>query len=104
MTRPRHRASLVAVAFVAVYVGTWLFRHELGFIHPAANARYFYYGADPCTFSDSLVYWAFSPAYKTSLAIQRSRTGGYADEIHWSDRDGGFGYEHLCKHGRRLGV
>jgi len=90
-------------AFLTLYVGTWLFRHDLGITHPAANARYFYYGADACTLSDSFLYWIFSPAYKTALTIQRSRTG-YADEIHWSDRDGGVGYEHVCTHGRRLGV
>jgi hypothetical protein len=101
----RARRVAIGLAAFAIYLGAWLFRREVGIVQPMANLRYFYYGAAPCSLSDSVLYWGFSPAYKPWLAIQRVRTGGYPDDVHWSDGwDGGKGYEHLCSAGRRLGV
>lgn len=103
MTRRHRRAFTVLLSFtIGVYGVVWSFRGWLGLISPTANLRYFYYGKAPCTFSDSTLYWLFWPAYKTSLGIQALR--GDESEVHWSNRDGGNGYEHLCRAGRRFGV
>ncbi len=103
MRRPR-RAALWSglIALAALYAGLWLGRRELEIVRPTANLQYFFYGAGPCTVSDSLLYWTFWPAYRTSLAVQD--LGGDRSEVHWSGRNGGTGYEHLCTAGRRLGV
>jgi hypothetical protein len=87
---------------VTMYVSVWSFRIRLGVTSPMANMRYFHYGETPCTYSDSVLYWIFSPAYKTSLAIETAR--GDRNMVHWSDRGGGEGYEYLCEQGRLLGV
>jgi len=91
------------LAISGAYVTTWCLRRELGIVKPMANLRYFYYGSEPCTLSDSILFWAYSPLYKTSLALQTWR--GDRVDVHWSDRgEGAEGYQHLCKDGRRLGV
>src|SRR5687767_10217908 len=97
----RGRMALTALVFVAgLYLAIWSFRIRLGLITPTANLRYFYYGEEPCTLSDSALYWMFWLPYKISLRVQQEDR--YL--IHWSDRDGGRGFEHLCRRGRRLGV
>ena len=97
------RVALTALIVVGgLYLAIWSFRIRLGLITPTANLRYFYYGEEPCTLSDSALYWIFWPPYKVSLRIQTSQDDRYL--IHWSDRDGGRGFEHLCRRGRRLGV
>lgn len=104
MKTHRHRTVFVVMLVViSVYLGVWFLRIPFGIIRPAANLRYFFYGAAPCTYSDSVLYWVFSPAYRASLAIEALRRGGRT-MVHWSDRDGGKGYEHLCKQGRILGI
>ena len=101
MTR-RSAVIVILLAIVPAYGAGWWFRWGLGIVGPMANLRYFYYGAGPCTLSDSLLFWTYSPLYETWLGLQTWQ--GDRFEVHWSDREGGTGYEHLCARGRRLGV
>ena len=95
--------GIVAMALIAcTYFAGWHWRAQIGLANPTANLRYFYYGAGQCTYSDSFLYWLYRPMYSQHLA-QQGQLGGRND-VHWSDREGGKGYEHLCKHGRILGV
>ena len=83
----RHQWKIVAVGLLigAAYFSSWNFRRELGLVQPMANLRYFYFGADPDTFSDCALYWFYYPAYRPYLAYQMIRYGQRYD-IHWSDK------------------
>ena len=82
----RHHKKLVVVVLLigAAYFSSWSFRRELGLIHPMANLRYFYFGADPEAFSDRALYWFYYPTYRPYLAYQMVRYGERYD-VHWSD-------------------
>jgi len=82
----RHRKVVtVPLLVAAAYFSSWSFRRELGLIHPIANLRYFYFGADPETLSDRALYWFYFPAYRPYLAYQMARYGERYN-VHWSDR------------------
>ena len=100
MTR-RWRTIAALGLFALSYMAVWQFRRELQIVRPMANLRYFYYGTAPCTLSDRLLYWVFYPPHRASIAIQDLSPG--RDDVHWSERDGGAGYEQLCEPGRHLG-
>ncbi|MGC3982044.1 MAG: hypothetical protein QM808_12345 [Steroidobacteraceae bacterium] len=50
-----------------------------------ANLRYFYYGSNPGTLSDRLLYVIFFPPYTVALRLQQSLQGE-RNEVHWRDR------------------
>jgi hypothetical protein len=98
----RLRSPAILIVLAIVYLAGWHWRYEVGISKPMANLRYFYCGSHPCTVSDSLLYWLYWPLYKQHLAQQKEEDGRF--DVHWSDREGGRGYEHLCEDGRILGV
>ena len=73
----RHWGKLLfLVLALGLYLTTWGYRRELGFIHPMANMMYYHYGAKPNGFTDRVAYWIYYPIY-----LCGDRSG-----IHWSDR------------------
>ena len=64
----------VPALILAVYLATWLFRRDLGLIHPAANLAYFYYHDDERV--DRALYILYWPCYRLFPDCPHNRDRG----------------------------
>ena len=85
MKRRLLKALLWLLPLWALYWASWHWSGELGITHPMANLRYFYYGSNPGSFSDSVLYWAYYIPYRIHIAHEDFKDQG-RDFVHWSDR------------------
>ena len=78
--------TMAIVSVLAMYVLSWTFRKDLGFVHPMANLRYFYFGNSPDSTSDNALYLFYYPLYAAHLGFQGDPEIHGRSAVHWSDR------------------